>query len=197
MTPNFNPHNNDSQPAPLGSSSSVSGSLPALQRDRFELLSAYIDGEVTAAERKQVEEWLAHDATMQRLHSQLLKLHHSFQALPVPATETSVERTVEQVLARVDRKPRATLFWGGAAIAALFIGGLTTLVSGDRGLIPSLATRSSDAPTEAPLSAPATSEPLLVALDRPLVTIPKTAVAEPNAAPADSTPEERSISTTQ
>lgn len=28
------------------------------KRDRFELLSAYLDGEVSATERKQVEDWL-------------------------------------------------------------------------------------------------------------------------------------------
>lgn len=31
------------------------------QRDRFELLDAYHDGEVTAAEQRQIEQWLATD----------------------------------------------------------------------------------------------------------------------------------------
>ena len=35
-----------------------------VKRDRFELISAYLDGEVTAAERKQVEEWLVNADSM-------------------------------------------------------------------------------------------------------------------------------------
>jgi len=31
--------------------------MDMLKRDRFELLSAYLDGEVTAAQRQQVEDW--------------------------------------------------------------------------------------------------------------------------------------------
>jgi anti-sigma factor RsiW len=34
--------------------------------ERFELLSAYLDGEVTASERKQVEAWLATDRAFQQ-----------------------------------------------------------------------------------------------------------------------------------
>jgi len=34
------------------------------KRDCFELLSAYLDGEVTATERRQVEEWLSTDASI-------------------------------------------------------------------------------------------------------------------------------------
>ncbi len=37
------------------------------QRDRFELLSAYLDGEVTAAERRQIEQWLATEPEVQSL----------------------------------------------------------------------------------------------------------------------------------
>ena len=39
------------------------------QRDRFELLSAYIDGEVTAAERGQIEQWLTTDPEVQCLYA--------------------------------------------------------------------------------------------------------------------------------
>jgi anti-sigma factor RsiW len=37
--------------------------------EKFELLSAYLDGEVTAAERKQVELWLQDDATFKAMHT--------------------------------------------------------------------------------------------------------------------------------
>lgn len=178
MNPNFNPHNDHHQPTPAGQPNS--SSADTLQRDRFELLSAYLDGEVTAAERKQVEEWLATDPTMQRLHSQMLKLHYGFQNMPIPTQEKSVEQTVEQVLARVERKPRRSLIWGGAAIAALFVGGLATVFSGDRSPIPQFANRPTQQEQTQPKSETASSEPLLIALDKPLVAIPKAPTAEPN-----------------
>lgn len=179
MTQNFHSHNDNSQPAPTGPQNAAS-SMETLQRDRFELLSAYIDGEVTAAERKQVETWLATDPTMQRLHSQLLRLHHGFQNLPDPAPAQSVEQTVEQVLARVDRRPNLRLVWGGAAVAALVIGGIATVFSGDR--MPLLQTaQESKQEEQVKASQPeaADAEPLLIALDRPLVAIPKAPVAQP------------------
>ena len=37
------------------------------KRGFFELLSAYLDGEVTATERKQVEEWLSTDTDIKFL----------------------------------------------------------------------------------------------------------------------------------
>jgi len=39
--------------------------MDMLKRDRFELLSAYLDGEVTAAQRQQVEDWLGNDPEVQ------------------------------------------------------------------------------------------------------------------------------------
>jgi anti-sigma factor RsiW len=43
-------------------------------RDRFELLNAYLDGEVTAAERRQIEDWLTTDSTIQCLYARALEL---------------------------------------------------------------------------------------------------------------------------
>ncbi len=38
------------------------------KRDRFELLSAYLDGEVIAAKRQQIEDWLRNDPGVQYLY---------------------------------------------------------------------------------------------------------------------------------
>ena len=197
MTPNFNSHNDQPQSAPAGSQNPAAASMPLPQRDRFELLSAYIDGEVTAAERRQVEAWLAEDPTMQRLHSQLLKLHHSFQSMPVPEPAQSVEKTVADVLARVDRKPHRRFLWGSAALAALFVGGLATVFSGERGFVPSIASnRAPETQIESPQTDAANSERLLIALDKPLVAIPKAPVADPNA-PVDTNLPQRPETSTQ
>lgn len=173
MTHNPNSHNENQMPSQPASS----GSLNTMQRDRFELLSAYLDGEVTAAERKQVEEWLAHDPNVQRLHARLLNLRQAFQTIPVPASETSVQETVDKVFARVERRPKLSLIWGGAAIAALFVGAMATVFSNDN-----FAPQVADKPSEqmnAPQAENANGEALLIALDRPLVTIPKAPVAQP------------------
>ncbi len=164
----------------MSSQSSSACSSNLIQRDRFELLSAYLDGEVTAAERKQVEEWLVNDQTVQRLHERLLKLRHGFQTMPVPLSSAqTAEETVNQVLARVDRQPKLSLIWGGAAIAALFVGALVNgILPGSQSPLPEMAKNPQQTSIDAPQIG--STETLLVALDKPLVDIPKTPVVVPN-----------------
>ncbi|MFM8202724.1 MAG: anti-sigma factor family protein, partial [Dolichospermum sp.] len=49
------------------------------KREYFELLSAYLDGEVTATERRQVEQWLSTDASVKCLYKRLLNLRQGLQ----------------------------------------------------------------------------------------------------------------------
>ncbi len=103
-----------------------------LQRDRFELLSAYLDGEVTATERRQVEEWLNHDEPTRRLYDRLLKLREGFQGMPLYASQP-VDDTVAQVMGRLDqpRRPsRRLMALGGGAIAAAVVAALSSLMGG-------------------------------------------------------------------
>jgi hypothetical protein len=179
------PPNNNHQPSPMNGQNSSSSSSNLIQRDRFELLSAYLDGEVTALERKQVEEWLANDPTVQRLHSRLLKLRHGLQTMPVPTASQPTEQLVSQVLTRLDRKPKS-LVWGGAAIAALVVGAVvSSLFSESQTPMPQLAKGSQQPAIESPQAI--SNETLLVALDKPLVEIPKTPVVVPNGAFKDAT----------
>jgi len=144
------------------------GAMDMLKRDRFELLSAYLDGEVTATERRQVEEWLANDPEIKRLYARLLQLRQGLRTMPVPAAEQPVEQTVQQVYQRLHRRSRRAMVLGGSAIAALFIGALS-------GVIPSLESfqiaKSPEATTPV--------EPLMVALNTPVVEIPKAPIAAP------------------
>ncbi|PSB28510.1 Fis family transcriptional regulator [Stenomitos frigidus ULC18] len=163
----------------MNGQNSSSSSSNLIQRDRFELLSAYLDGEVTAAERKQVDGWLASDPTVQRLHSRLLKLRHGLQNMPVPASSQATEQTVSEVFTRLERKPKLSLIWGGAAIAALFVGALVSnLLPGSQTSMPQIAKGSQQPAIESPQTN--VNEVLLVALDKPLVEIPKTPVVVPN-----------------
>ncbi len=140
-------------------------------KDCCELLSAYLDGEVTAAERQQVEQWLATDPRMQQLHRRLLKLHYGWQNLPsMEATESS-EKMASAVFDRIDKRSmRRRFVLGGGAIAALVVATVSSLVLFDNSRIPQIAT------TEP--GQMASSEPLKIALNRPVVPIPAAAMKE-------------------
>lgn len=146
-----------------------------IQRDRFELLSAYLDGEVTAAERRQVETWLATDSCTQQLYRRLLSLRQGLQMLPIARSEQSVEQLVNQVTARVEHQPRR-LVWGGLAVAGLLVGALFNALPQER-FAPSLAT----APTHPSGQHEAVpSEGLMIALNHPPIEIPKTTPQKPH-----------------
>jgi len=132
--------------------------------DRFELLSAYLDGEVTAAQRHQVETWLATDPEMQQLHTRLLTLRHELQVFGTmqPPTTASVDEAVAGVMQRLDRRPQRVVRWGGAAIAATLIGAVTLMVS-------PMGRSPMGQYAESP-SAPSTG--LQIALDSPVIDIP-------------------------
>jgi hypothetical protein len=104
----MNPHNDNNQ-----SNSTLSSS------ERFELLSAYVDGEVTAAERRQVESWLATDVKVQQMHRRMLGLRQGFRTMTVPEPTRPVEPMIEQVFATVEaRRSRFRVLTGGGAMAA-------------------------------------------------------------------------------
>lgn len=150
-----------------------SNPMDNFKRDRFELLSAYLDGEVTAAERHQVEDWLEHDPTVQCLYARLLKLRQGMRTTPLPPTEIPVEQTVNSVITRLDRKPKLILAWGGAAIAAIFVGFLSELTP----INSPIANQMAEFPASDPASDIVDSQALMLALDRPLVEIPKATVS--------------------
>jgi anti-sigma factor RsiW len=138
--------------------------MDMLKRDRFELLSAYLDGEITAAERREVENWLANDPEIQRLYARLLNLRQSMRTMPAPPTAQPVEHAIEQVYQRMHRRSRRrAVIWGGSAIAAVFIGAVSSV-------LPNL---------QVARSPHAHIEPLMVALNDPVVEIPRAAIAPP------------------
>ncbi len=152
------------------------GAMDMVKRDRFELLSAYLDGELTAAERRQVEELLASDQAVKCLYSRLLKLRQGLRAMPVPQSQ-AVEETVERVMARLRRRrARLALLWGGTAIAATIIGAVSGLLPGGK-FSPQLA---QNAVTEQAQPAKTiAAAPLNVSINNPILPIPKAAETTP------------------
>jgi len=132
-------------------------------RERFELLSAYLDGEVTADERKLVQHWLDTDPKFQLLHRRMLELRQGLQKMPVPASSQSAEQLSATVFKKIDQRQRQrkALLWGGPAIAALFLGLFTTIIpkTGFNPFQPEFAQNQGD------------SEPLQIALNRPTVPL--------------------------
>jgi negative regulator of sigma E activity len=156
------------------------GAMCMMKRDGFELLSAYLDGEVTVAERKQVEEWLANDPAIQSLYAQQVKLRQGLRALPVPPPQQPIEETVQQVMKRLHHRFITRWMFGGVAIAACVIGAVSGLIINGEGRTPHLAYKQT---TTEPIkqaqtgSTPATGSPLMVAINNPVVPIPKAAEA--------------------
>ncbi|MHC5599236.1 MAG: anti-sigma factor family protein [Nostoc sp.] len=155
------------------------GLMDMVKRDRFELLSAYLDGEVTASERRQVEEWLANDASVQCLYARLLKLRQGLRTLPVPIVEQSPEAAVQQVLRRLRRHSRLNWIVGGAALVACAIGAISGLVAGGGSRMPQLAQRPQIEPIQTSSVSMVPPSPLMVGLNNPVIEIPKAAVASP------------------
>ncbi|MBN3870231.1 MAG: zf-HC2 domain-containing protein [Nostoc sp.] len=154
------------------------GLMDMVKRDRFELLSAYLDGEVTAPERRQVEEWLANDASVQCLYARLLKLRQGLRTLPVPTAQHSPEATVEQVLTRLRRRSRLNWVVGCAAVAACALGAVSGLVAGGS-RTPQLAQGPQIEPIQTSSVSMVPPSPLMVGLNNPVIEIPKAAVASP------------------
>lgn len=191
MNPRFDPRNKPMQPSspfspePMSSqgqseSNVQRDSIYEAPKDRFEMLSAYLDGEVTATERRQVEEWLTHDPAVRQLHARLLKLRQAFRVMPVPTPSEPIEETIDHVLAKIDRRSKFSLIQGGAGgrfavpigIAALFVGAVTVF-----GLY---RPQSPDIPQPVAVQKAEPSETggLMVALDQPVITMPKDATSE-------------------
>lgn len=147
------------------------GAMDILKRDRFELLSAYLDGEVTAAERRLIEQWLDNEPEVQRLYVRLLKLRKGLRTLPVPEQQP-VEETIKQVTKRISRGYRQAIIYGGAAIAACVIGAMGNLLYGGEGAIMQMAIRE---PQRQPSSPNDTS--LMVAINSPVFPIPKAEIS--------------------
>ncbi|MDY6897642.1 MAG: zf-HC2 domain-containing protein [Cyanobacteriota bacterium] len=148
----------------------LTGAKNMVKRDRFELLSAYLDGEVTAAERRQVEEWLANDSSVQNLHKRLLSMRQGLRNLPVPQSGKSIEETVDSVITRLRRRTRKAWMFGGAAVAACVIGSLASLIPNNE---PGLRFANKSLEQTQQASSEEIASLPMVTLNQPLVRIPK------------------------
>jgi hypothetical protein len=140
--------------------------------ERFELLSAYMDGEVTAEERRLVESWLATEPQVQQMHQRLLSLKDGFSQLPTAETSRPIQQTIDQVFEKVERRSRLRVLIGGtvAAAAALVatLVGINTIGSGSMQFASQTANRSQQRTAPSPTEE-YTTVGYLVTLDDPIL----------------------------
>lgn len=135
--------------------------------DCFELLSAYIDGELSLAEKQQVQTWLDEDPQVKAIYIQLMSLQSQMQHSIAPPSGKSVAEITAGVLETIDCDRRRTrqhkLVWGGA-IAASFVALFSGIVPGlNTSSLQMAHTKSSDN----------SSVMLAVAVNKPAIHIPK------------------------
>ena len=145
-----------------------------IPQERFELLSAYIDGEVTNTEEQMVEQWLSDDVDFRRLYHQQIKLRQLLVDLPVPVAANSSTRAetnliIDRVFAEIDKRSQRRkwkLAGFGVSVAAVV------------GILGSMFTFNSSpqfSPVANSIKNPAITieEPVLIAMEEPLVPVPK------------------------
>ncbi|MBW4483090.1 MAG: zf-HC2 domain-containing protein [Tildeniella torsiva UHER 1998/13D] len=136
--------------------------LDAIKRDRFELLSAYLDGEVTPEERQKVLCWLQQDDGARVLYNRLLALRQGLRTQSV-SSDCDAEATLVGVFHCLNRRLRLVAM-AGLGVAAI---GVVNLLSGGAGTGHSSWRMATSTPPEA----------LQIALDRPAFPIPEASSA--------------------
>ena len=74
-------HHSKEKACKVGLDSEISLDNMLSESERFELLSAYIDDEVSTEERQTVEQWLASDVHMQQTYQAQIKLSRAMQSM--------------------------------------------------------------------------------------------------------------------
>lgn len=142
---------------PLTLAASCCHDLDATKRDRFELLSAYLDGEVTPEERQQVLRWIQHDDGARRLYNRLLALRQGIRSQSAPP-DCSAEATLVGVFQCLNHRLKLATM-ASAGVAAI---GVINLLSGTGIGTPSWQ-----------MATVAQPEALEIALDKPAFPIPE------------------------
>lgn len=144
------------------------------KRDRFELLSAYLDGEVNPEERQLVNRWLSDDHNAKCLYERLLRLRTGIQSLPVES-EYTLSDTLSGVLNSLNRRLRLACMAGSGVAVMGVLGFLSGGFSPRHGLMawPTANYQGNSAGQSNQVT-------LQVALDKPAFPIPKASSIEDN-----------------
>jgi hypothetical protein len=136
--------------------------LDVTKRDRFELLSAYLDGEVTPEERQIVLDWMECDPKARCLYDRLIRIRQGLRtdcARSCPDTDTVVTQVFQSLNYRLQLV--------GMAGVGVFVLGILSLLSGGIGHHQNFWRWASNQQPEY----------LEIALDQPAFPIPKAPTA--------------------
>ena len=98
------------------------------QFERFELLSAYIDGEVTPQERKLVQGWLDTDPAFKQAYLGLIRLQTALPHVPIPPSMPTNELS-KQIFERIEQENRwqRLWLWGSITAAAVVVAACSSI----------------------------------------------------------------------
>lgn len=153
----------DSRPEASASSSALCHDLDVTKRDRFELLSAYLDGEVTPEERRMVLSWISNDPKTKCLYRRLVGLREGFREGNY-CQHNDADVLAAQVFECLNHRMRMV----GMAGLGVFVLGILSVLSGSMGTYQAGWRWASPPPPES----------LSIALDQPAFPIPKAPNAE-------------------
>ncbi|MEM7759839.1 MAG: zf-HC2 domain-containing protein [Cyanobacteria bacterium P01_A01_bin.40] len=140
-----------------------------LPNDCFELLSAYLDGELSPADKNQVQQWLDQDPKIKHLYTQLLALQSNMQRSVAPPSTKSVAEITAGVFNSINNhRRRRRLAWCGSAVAASILASLTGMIPGLSPLGLEVAQEQYPSKGDSP-----SSVMLAVAVNKPAINIPK------------------------
>ncbi|MEM8805062.1 MAG: hypothetical protein AAGF01_03325 [Cyanobacteria bacterium P01_G01_bin.38] len=136
--------------------------LDITRRDRFELLSAYLDGEVTPGERRQVACWLSEDSRAQALYHRLLSLRQAMRAMPIESTEISSNFAADIALRAVCQRVKIASLTIACTVSAIILSSTNSLMNPLSQPLQGVFSN--------PLEAP-NSEALEIVLDEPAINL--------------------------
>ncbi|MFM1842904.1 MAG: hypothetical protein RLZZ490_1642 [Cyanobacteriota bacterium] len=133
--------------------------------ERFELLSAYIDGEVTSQERKLVQSWLDTDPEFKQAYLGLIRLQTALPQLPIPPSMPT-EQLSKQVFERIERENRwqRLWLWGSLTAAAIVVAACSSI------FVNPLQPASQQAKLDSE-SRMISEDPLMIAINEPLFDV--------------------------
>lgn len=138
--------------------------------EKFVLLSAYIDGEVTPSERRQVQQWLDTDPQFKQQYLQQLRLHQGMNRVPIPKESPSHQLIAKSVFQEIDQQNQQKRRWvGGGILLAAILGAITSNVLVKPSLTPQYSNLEGQ-PQQSSMGD--SSEGLVIALNQPIVELP-------------------------
>jgi hypothetical protein len=146
--------------------------------DKFELLSAYLDGEVSASERQQVEGWLRNDPAFRVQYRRIQGMQQAMDNLPLSNdVVVPVNALADQVFAKIsERRQSRWLKIGGGAVAAALIAagtGFSGILNGFSNPGPQVAKISLPTVAIPKIEIIPNPAPMMVALNNSIVNIPQ------------------------